>query len=253
MTTTNKLKSIIIDDELASIDALKWELEVLDNQVEIIQSFQDPKKALQQLNELKPDLIFLDIEMPGMNGFEFLKKANEVFICEVIFTTAYDSFALNAFKVNAIDYLLKPIDPEELGIAIRKVLDKRTEPITQQKLEQLFNLMKKQSTGLKSVALPTLEGLDFIEVHQVMYCQSDGNYTRLHLTDGEMILVSKTLKEVEGYFAGHYFFRVHNSYLVNMNHIRKYIKGKGGYLVLKNGHSIPVSRGRKEGFLDHLE
>jgi two-component system LytT family response regulator len=249
----DKLKSIIVDDEIASIDALKWELEVLNNQIDVIQEFQDPKAAIERLTNLKPDLIFLDIEMPGMNGFEFLKKANEVFTCDVIFTTAYDSFALNAFKVNAIDYLLKPIDPEELASAVQKVIDKRTEPITQQKLEQLFNLMKKQSTGLKSVALPTLKGLDFIEVHQVMYCQSDGNYTRLHLTDGETILVSKTLKEVEGYFEGHYFFRVHNSYLVNMNHIRKYIKGKGGYIVLKNGHYIPVSRGRKEGFLDHLE
>ncbi len=243
------ITAIIIDDEQGSIEALEWELEVFAKELKIVGTFEEPVLALEAVSKLRPDLVFLDIEMPNMNGFEWLQQVAEIDF-DVIFTTAYDEFAVKAFKVSAVDYLLKPIDETELGKAIEKVKNKRTRPITQKHLEQLYQNLKSENPTFPAIALPTIEGLEFVEVEHIIHCDSESNYTNIYLTSGEKILVSKTLKEIEAMLADHHFFRVHHSHLVHLIHVKKYVKGKGGYLVLKNGKSIPVARSKKENLLD---
>lgn len=243
------INAIIIDDEKDSIEALAWELELFAEDLKILQTFEDPQEAFKALPALNPDLVFLDIEMPNMNGFDWLKKVGNITF-DVIFTTAYDEFAVKAFKVSAVDYLLKPIDEKELGKAIEKVKAKQTQRITQQHLEQLFQNLKTENPTFPALALPTMDGLEFVDVVDIIHCTSESNYTNIHLKSNETILVSKTLKEVEAMLNGHHFFRVHHSHLVHLIHVKKYVKGKGGYLVLKNGKSIPVARSKKEDLLD---
>ena len=248
MKTTEKLKAVIIDDEPGSIEALKWELQPYAGELEVVAAFTSPLDALEKLPGLDVQVIFLDIEMPGMNGFDLLKKLDDVSF-EVIFTTAYDQFAINAFKVNALDYLLKPIDEDELRKALDRLKDRRTKPATQQQFEQLFDYLQKHRPDFPTIALPTLQGLEFVEVDDIVHCESSSNYTYINLSNGDRFLVSKTLKEVEEMLTGHHFCRVHHSHVVNLKYVRRYIKGKGGELVLKNGTVIPVSRAKKEDLL----
>lgn len=248
MEMESKIKTVIVDDEPGSIEALKWELQAYENEVEVLATFQSSLEALEKIPGLAPDLVFLDIEMPVLNGFDLLKRLGKSSF-DVIFTTAYDQFAIKAFKVNAVDYLLKPIDEDELRKAIGRVQQRRAEPATQQQLEQLFEYLQKHSPDFPTVALPTLEGLEFVEVDDILHCESSSNYTYIYLTTGEKILVSKTLKELETLLTGHHFCRVHHSHMVNLKHVRRYIRGKGGELVLKDGTVVPVSRAKKEDLL----
>ena len=244
-----KIKAIIIDDEKASIEALKWELKEHENELEVVGAWQSPEEGIEAIRKARPDLVFLDIEMPAMNGFELLDRVVDEVPFEVIFTTAYDEFAVKAFKVNALDYLMKPIDRDELANAISKVAKRRKTPLDRQSLETLFAMINPRKPQLPSIAFPTLEGLEFLEVERITHCQSDGNYTRLYLSEGGSVLVSKTLKEVEALLKGFPFYRTHHSYLVHLVFIKKYLRGKGGQLVLKNGVAIPVARSRKEELL----
>ena len=243
-----KLTAILVDDETHCLETLQWDLEQFCPEIEVLETCDSPEKGMKAIQKHQPDLVFLDIEMPGMNGFELLRKLAPVHF-DVIFTTAYDQFALDAIKSNALDYLLKPIDGEELTTSVQKVLQQRSQPITQTLLEQLFENLKGQNPSFPSVALPTMEGLEFVEIQDIVYCESSSNYTYIYAMSGDRILVSKTLKEVESMLEGNHFFRVHNSYLVHLIYVKKYVKGKGGYLVLKNGSEIPVARSRKEDLL----
>jgi two-component system LytT family response regulator len=243
-----KINAVLIDDEPGSLEALRWELEPYKDELAIKAACTSAAEGIGAIRREQPDLVFLDIEMPHTNGFELLRQVSDLRF-DVVFTTAYDEFAVQAFKVNALDYLLKPIDEDELRSALEKVRHQRQKPLTQERLEGLFQALKQQDKAFPSVALPTLEGLEFVEVKDILYCQADGNYTRLAMAGGELVLVSKTLKEVEGMLEGHHFFRVHHSFFVHLIHVKKYVRGKGGHLVLKNGESIPVSRGRKDDLL----
>ena len=243
-----RLKTIIIDDEKASIESLVWELKDYQVQLEVVATCDSPERGLEAIRALRPGLVFLDIEMPSMNGFQLLEKVGDIDF-EVVFITAYDEFAVRAFKVNAIDYLMKPIDQGELKRAISKVVFKRQYPLGQQNLTSLLAMMNLRKPVLPSIVFPTLEGLEFIEVEKIAYCQSDSNYTRLYLENGESVMVSKTLKQVEAMLQEFPFCRVHHSFLVHLVFIKKYLRGKGGNLVLKNGETIPVARSRKEELL----
>ena len=248
MNKNEKLRAVIIDDEPDSIEALQWELEYYADELAVAAVFTSPEEALSALPALSPDLVFLDIEMPVLNGFDLLKKLEKIDF-EVVFTTAYDEFAIKAIQVNALDYLLKPVDETELRRVIRKVQEKHQSTDTQQQFEQLFAYLQTQRPGFPTIALPTLEGLEFVEADDILHCESSSNYTYIYVANGEKFLVSRTLKEVEGMLAGRHFCRVHHSHVVNLKHVRRYVKGKGGELVLKNGKSIPVSRSRKEDLL----
>ncbi len=247
-----KLKALVIDDEKGSIDALLWELKQFEDEVEVIASTQSPLEGLDILKQHEVDLLFLDIEMPRMNGFELIEQAGHV-EANIVFTTAYDQFAIKAFEVSAMDYLLKPIDETELKRVIEKAKNKEDEQQMQRRLELLLQNVKKTDPTFKTIALPTQESLEFIEVEQIIRCESDSNYTRLYLNDEpKPLLVSKTLKHIESMIEGMGFFRIHHSHLVNVKYIKKYVRGNTGTLVLKDGTSLPVSRAKKGDFLSNF-
>jgi two-component system LytT family response regulator len=242
-------KAIIVDDEQGSINSLIWELENFQNLVEVMATTTIPKEGIDLIRNKKPDIVFLDIEMPGMNGFELLKHVDQTTF-KVIFTTAYDQFALQAFEVNAYDYLLKPVVEEELERALNKVIENDHHDET---LIEIRTLMSKLERGQnRSFAIPTLEGLEFIEANQIIRCVSDSNYTHIHLENSKSLLIAKTLKDVELILDDKQFYRIHNSHIINLNYLKKYLKGKDGSVVLKDGTTIPISRSRKGGFLKEI-
>jgi len=244
----NKIRAIIIDDEKNSIEALEYELEDFHNEIEIIDKCLSASQGIKSIKKNKPDLVFLDIEMPNINGFEMLEKLDMIDF-EIVFTTAYDQFALKAFEISAMDYLLKPVNNTDLKKVISKIRKQIDEPEIQRQLEMLFELMKSKNPEFPTIALPTMDTLEFIEINNIVNCTSDSNYTYVYTIENEKYYVSKTLKEVENMLKGHNFVRVHHSHLVNILHIKRYIKGRGGELVLKNGKVIPVSRNKKEDLM----
>jgi two-component system LytT family response regulator len=245
----NKLRSIIVDDEQHSIDSLLWELEAVGDKVEIIATCTNPHDAKRQIQLMRPDLVFLDIEMPGMNGFDLL-HAFDTIDFDIVFTTAYDEFALKAFEIDATDYLLKPVSEEALQRSLDKVSARRAAHQTTAHLSALFHKLKRDYPDFRKVALPTLEGLLFLNIEDITHCSSEDNYTHIYSQKGEKFLISKTLKEIETMISDSRFLRVHHSHLVNLMCIREYHKGKGGSLVLDDGTVIPVSRSRKQDLMD---
>ena len=245
------IQTIIIDDERHSCDALKMLLGKCCPQIEVKAICNSAKDGLQKINELNPDLIFLDIEMPHMNGFQMLEQLSKIDF-EIIFTTSYDQYAIKAFKFSALDYLLKPVDREELEKAIQKVSKKINPPVSQQ-LEILLQKINQPTIAVQRIALPTMQGLEFVLVNSIIYCSSSNNYTEFFLKDKKKILVSRTLKETEDMLTDHAFLRVHNSHIVNLNAITKYVKGEGGYLIMEDGSTIDVSRSRKELLMQRLQ
>jgi two-component system LytT family response regulator len=206
--------------------------------------------AEELIRKMKPDLVFLDVEMPFGNGFDLLEKFEKINF-SVIFSTAYDHYAVKAIKINALDYLLKPVDINDLKIAVGKVEGKLKESNsdTTWQLEALLNNIKEKGL-VKKIAVPSLNGLTFINIEEIVRCESDVNYTNIFLTDRKKITVSKPLKEYEELLSEYNFFRIHNSALINMIHVKQYIKGEGGYLVMSDGVSVEVSRRKKAEFLD---
>ena len=246
-----KLKAIIVDDEPRSITALKWELENFNEEVQVIATSTSPQEALSVITETTPDVLFLDIEMPGMNGFELLSRLQPVNY-HVVFTTAFDHFAVKAFEYSALDYLLKPVSEEALERTLHKIGKSDELNLFQRKVESLMRNLKLRDPGLAQIVIPTMEGLEFLELNEIMRCESDGNYTRFFMSNNEQHYVAKTLKQIEQLIDDASFFRVHNSHLINLRYAKKYRKGKAGSLELKDGTVVPVSRSRKGGFLDSL-
>jgi two-component system LytT family response regulator len=244
------IRAIIIDDELHCRKTLRILLEEYCREVEVIEQCDNGQSGTEAIKRLKPDLVFLDIEMPHMNGFELLEQF-QVIQFAVIFTTGYDQYAIRAFRFSALDYLLKPINHEELVKAVNKVSQQVHYPMPQQ-LEILLQKISQQHQGIHKIALPTMEGLQLVDVDSIISCISDSNYSVLLLKDKQKLTVSRTLKETEEILEEHSFLRVHNSSIVNLNEINKYIKGEGGYLVMSDGSTVDVSRSRKEALLRKL-
>lgn len=238
------LRAIIVDDERHCIETLQWQLSEYCPNVEVVAQCSSPLDAIEQIKELKPQLVMLDIEMPKMNGFEMLKHLEPVDF-DIIFTTAYDEFAVNAFKVSALDYLLKPIDEEELKRAIGKVTT-RHGPINADQLHLLHDRIDQPRKPLEKLALPTSEGLEFVPIRSIIYCESDSNYCHVIIDGGKDLFITRTLKEIQEALEGSTFFRIHNSYLANLDHVTRYVRGDGGYLVMTNGKSLTVARSKKD-------
>jgi len=248
------LKTIIVEDESRGRNALKAMLSQMKS-VQLVAEAANVDEAIEQIKKLSPDLVLLDIEMPFKNGFDLLAALpNRTF--DVIFTTAYDSYAIKAIKFSAIDYLLKPIDPEELSNAIEKTAEKREIALHQPQL-QINNLLENLRTINKQnfkLSLPTSEGAIFIPIDEIVRCESDTNYTRFFiLSETRPILVSKTLKDYDDLLTDYGFCRVHHSHLINLKFIKKYIKGEGGVVVMIDGAEVEVSRRKKEVFQKSLE
>jgi len=243
------LKAIIVDDEPYCCETIITLLE--DNpEVEIVSICYNAADALTAIKKYSPDLVFLDVEMPKMNGFEMLEQLPQVNF-EIIFTTSYDQYALKAIRFSAIDYLLKPVDSDELQSAVQKVLQRTRKPLAQQ-LEILMQKIYHPSTPVNKIAMPTMEGLQMIPVDSIISCESDSNYTILFLKNSRKIIVSRTLKEIEEMLEEHSFVRVHRCYLANLNEVERYVKGEGGYLVMSDGTTIDVARNKKETLLKKL-
>ena len=240
------LKAVLIDDEKSSLRSLLFELNAYCPDVVVIGQFNDPVEASSALRDLKPDLVFLDIEMPEMNGFDLLQSLPEIGF-DVIFVTAYDQFAMRAFDFNAIDYVLKPVRKTKLIQAVQKVVDKQQRGFEPAQLEALVQNIQVQSPAnhIQSIALPTSEGFSMVNISDITYLQAESNYTWVYLQSGQKHLVSRTLKDFVGMLDFPQYFRPHKSYLVNLNHLDKYVRGQGGYLVLKNGTHVPVARAQK--------
>jgi two-component system, LytTR family, response regulator len=245
------IKALLIDDEMHCLKTLSMLLKEYCPNVQVIGKCENGEEGIEAIKKLKPDLVFLDIEMPHMNGFEMLEKFSEVSFA-VIFTTGYDQYAIKAFRFSALDYLLKPIEASELKKAVERVDRHLQHPLPQQ-LEILLQKINSQSTPINKVALPTMEGLQMIPVDSIISCESDHNYTLLLLKNKQKIIVSKILKDIEEMLEEHSFLRVHHSYIVNLNEINRYVKGEGGYLIMSDGSSVDVSRSRKEILLQKLQ
>jgi two-component system LytT family response regulator len=242
------IKAIMIDDELHCLETLSMLLKEYCPQVQLMEQCRSAKKGLEAIEKLKPDLVFLDIEMPAMNGFEMLEQFTEIPFA-IIFTTSYDQYAIKAIRFSALDYLLKPIDPKELTSAIKKVQEQHHLPMAEQ-----FQMLLKQVHGTKSgfskIAVPTSEGFELIPSEQVVYCEANDNYTHLFLKNKTKIIACRTLKEMEEQLHDFPFFvRVHHSYMVNLNEVTKYVRGEGGYLIMTDGGTVNVSRSRKESLM----
>jgi len=244
------IKAIIVDDEPNCCKTLSLLLNRYCPAVQVTGSYSNGIEALQAINTSSPDLVFLDIQMPRMNGFEMLEKLKTISF-HLIFTTSYDQYALKAFRVSAIDYLLKPVDCEELQNAVQKVVERSTIPVMEQ-LQILYQKALHPASAINKIALPTMEGLQMVLIDSIIYCSSEDNYTNLVLKNKTKIVVSRTLKEVEEMLEDHPFVRVHRSYLVNINEIEKYLRSDGGYLLMTDGSSIDVSRNKKEELLKIL-
>lgn len=244
------LNAIIVDDEPYCCEVLSMLLEKYCQEVNIATVCNSGNEALQAIHEHLPDLVFLDVEMPKMNGFEMLEQLKAINF-DLIFTTSFDQYALKAIRFSAIDYLLKPIDREELQRAVKKVIQLSQKPLVHQ-LDLLFQKVNNPSAVINKIALPTMEGLQMIPIDSIISCESESNYTVLALKNKQKIVVSRTLKDIEEMLEDHSFARVHHSHLINLNEINKYVKGEGGYLVMTDGSTIDVSRSKKELLLKKL-
>jgi two-component system LytT family response regulator len=242
------INAILVDDELHCLKGLRMLLEKHCTEVRIVDECRSAEKALQSINNYMPDLIFLDIEMPIMNGFEMLEQLSKIPFA-VIFTTSYDQYAIKAIRYSALDYLLKPIDPKELIFSVQRVLTKKDLPFIEQ-FDMLFKQINQKGKGFEKIAVPTIEGFELVHTDHIIRCESDNNYIHLYLTGSRKIVACRTLKEMEELLREfQYFVRVHNSYIVNMNEVSKYIRGDGGYLLMSDGSNVSISRSRRESLV----
>jgi len=245
------IKAVIVDDELNCCETLATLLERYCPTVTVAAVCYSGEDGLSAIQEQLPQIVFLDIEMPRMNGFEMLESLPAINF-EIIFTTSYDQYAIRAFRFSALDYLLKPIDRGELQKAVQKVTQRLQYPLPQQ-LEILLQKLHQPASSDQKIAIPTMEGLQMIPVNSIISCAADSSYTVLLLKDKQKLIVSRTLKEIEEMLEEYPFLRVHHSYLVNLSEVNKYIKGEGGYLIMSDNSVIDVSRSRKEMLLKKLQ
>ena len=248
----NHLTCIIIDDEKNAREGLQMLIKNFAAEVEVLKLCKSANEGINAITELNPDLIFLDVEMPHMTGFEMLEKIHPKNF-DVIFTTAYDHYALKAIKFSALDYLLKPISPEDLIAAIDKHSESKKQSGTNPALELLLKAIKVPHQPLSKIALPSVNGLVLVPVENIIRCESDSNYTHFYLSDKSKFTVAKTLKEYDELLNSHNFFRIHASHIVNLNKIKKYVRGEGGYVVMDDGSHVDVSARKKVEFLKRLE
>lgn len=244
------MKAVIIDDEHYACQALVTLLKRHCPQVEVVAVCNDAREAASIVRSLQPQLVFLDIEMPHFNGFEVLEQLRP-FQFDCIFTTSYDQYAIRAIRFSALDYLLKPVDPEELKAAVQKA-EQQKPTLLQQQMELLLQRFQQPQPVVNRIALPSIDGLQIVPVDTILHCSSSSNYTILTLKENQKLVVSRTLKEIEEMLEDYHFLRVHHSWVVNLNEVKKYTKGEGGSLLMTDGTVVDVSRSRKEMLLKKL-
>ena len=242
------LTAILIDDEQSSLNSLKQKILQHCPAIQIVGLCDDPQTAAETVEMLRPDLIFLDIEMPVMNGFTLLQQL-EYKNFELIFVTAYDHYAVKAIRCCALDYLVKPVEIADLKNAVEHAVEKRNASAPNRQLELLLDNMVTTKIKSKRIAIPATQGLQFIKTEDIIYLEAIANYTKFHLAANIKYTVSKTLKEFEDMLPEESFLRIHNSYIINLNFAEKYIRGDGGQVILSNGIMLDVSKRKKAEFL----
>jgi two-component system LytT family response regulator len=242
--------SIIIDDELKSRENLKKMILTFCEGVEVAATCQNVAQGLEAIGKTRPDIVFLDVQMQGETGFDLLAQIKTIDF-EVIFTTAHAEYAIKAIKFSAIDYLLKPIDVGELQHAIAKVKTRLNGDIVE-RMQQLLQNVRTPGVENYKLALPTAEGLTFIKVNDILYLKASGNYTEIFMVEGQKYLVSRHLKEYDEMLGENNFFRIHHSTLINVDFIKSYVRGDGGYVVMTDSASLDVSRRKKDAFLEKI-
>ncbi len=247
MGTPYQLKAVIIDDDEFSCFHLQDVIKHKVSNVEVIAIFNSAEDAIGKLLSLKPDVVFLDVEMPGgMSGFDMLKKLPAIHF-EIIFTTSHEHYAIRAIRFSAIDYLLKPVNVTDLQEAVSRVYEKRSND-ADLSLWQM-EVVTQAKTKIENLAIPTMEGLLFIGLHDIVYCEGDDRYTKIYLHDNKMTMSSRTLGSFEELLLPHGFFRIHKSHLINLNHLKKYLRGEGGQVIMVDGTTLDVSRRKKDELL----
>jgi two-component system LytT family response regulator len=243
-------KVLIIDDENPTREFIRKMLESFDLNLEIYTEGENVQSGIDAIERIKPDIVLLDIQMPDGNGFDVLKSvAHKQF--EIIFITAFQEFAVQAIKFSALDYILKPIDAEELRNAVTNALQLLTHKKDDHQLQALQHNI--QPHLKRKLVLKTQESIFVVEIDDIVHCEADKNYTFFYLNDGKKILVSKTLKDYDTLLSGLQFFRVHQSHLINLNCVERYDKHDGGSVILKDGTAIPLSPAKKEQFFKSLD
>jgi len=245
------ISAVIIDDEPKNVRVLKNMISEFCPEVSLLGEANDSNEGKQLIQQKKPELVFLDIEMPYGNGFDLLNALMPIDF-EVIFVTAFDKYMLQALKYSALDYLLKPVSIEDLKVAVQHAEVRVKKNSINQQLTVLLENFKKQESGLKKIAVPTAEGFDFILIEDIIRCEAQGPYTRIFIKGSKSILVSKPLKEYETLLPDTIFLRIHNSHLVNLNYIKKYNRGRGGYIEMDDGTMLEVATRRKDEFLSRF-
>jgi two-component system, LytTR family, response regulator len=243
------LKTIIVDDEFRGRQTLQNLLTDNCPEINIVEACDSAAAAKEAIEKHHPHLVFLDVEMPHQNGFNLLESLKEVDF-DVIFTTAHSHHAIKAIKFSAMDYLLKPIDIDELKAAVEKVAHKKAQE--KNKNVELLIQNTKHSNKFNKIALPTTDGFVFVNLNEIIRCEASGSYTLFYFDKRESLLVCKNLKEYEDLLSDMNFFRIHHSHLVNMSNIQRYIRGDGGQVIMQDGSVIEVARRKKEMFLQKL-
>ena len=247
----DKLLAIIVDDEQHCIDRLLKLLEAYSDSLLVVGTRGSVEEAKELIESENPDIVFLDVQLNDQTGFDLLIQIEQVDF-EVIFTTAFDNYAIKAFKFSALDYLLKPLDPKDLKASMERLIAQKGLKNASRKVETLIYNFNRNIHQERRLAIPTLEGLTMIELKNIVYLKSDANYTHIHILPNKKITAPKTLKYFEDILDEHRFFRVHKSHLVNLSFINSYLKGKGGYVVLSDGTKLEVAVRRKEELLKKL-
>lgn len=247
------MKALIIEDEQKSREMLATLIKKNFPQITVAGLGKNVAEGVELIKTLQPELLFLDISMPDGTGFDVLEKV-QGFKFDIIFTTATDKHALKAIKYSACDYLLKPIDIEELKVAVEKVLAKKTSPTmpSMENLQFLIQNLKRTDDNYNKITLPTGNAYEIINIKDIIRCEADGSYTNFHLVGGKKLMVSASLKHYEDLLPENDFIRIHHHHLINMNHVVRFLKVDGGYAIMTDGTQLEISRRKKDAFLERL-
>lgn len=247
------MNAILVDDEVAGIKTLQRMLERHCPSVDIVATGSNAETAKKQIETLKPDVVFLDIQMPGKSGIEMIAELTDKNF-EIIFVTAHNEYILQALQYSAADYLLKPVDEDRLIEAVQRA-EKRIKEGKKDELTEtlLYNISKAGQPEEMRLCLPTMKGFIILKLDEILYCEAERSYTVFHLADKKTVMVSKPLLEYENILDTTGFFRIHKSFLINLKHVKEYQRGEGGTVIMSNNAEIEVSRRKKESFLQKIK
>ena len=248
-----KIKAILVDDEPRGLLSLHKLLEINCPEVEVISTCSNAEEALMKIQQLQPNLVFLDIAMPGKTGFDLLKELPSISF-EIIFVTAHNNYLVQAFHFSAVDYLLKPVDDDLLKAAVKRAGKRIEEKSGNPQLDIfLSNIQQRNGSQKMKLCIPSLKGFQVVEIMDIIYCEANGNYTQFHLGNRSPIVASKAIHEYEELLRDSSFVRVHKSCIINLEHVKEYIRGEGGSIILSDNTEVEVSRRKKDLFINRMK